>query len=117
MVHYQLFCDHIDRMSSSSLFEDITELCRTATNALNDHNPMIHSEFFSLYDSMSAIELMDPKMDQCNGIDVCTRWEDLLRVSLDRPMNEVDVIGVISILLNLEAVYLDGTSHLYSYLS
>ena len=100
-------------MSFSSPFEDITELCRNAANALNDDNPMIHSEFFSLYDSMSAIELMDPKMDQCYGIDVCTRREELLHVSLDRPLTEVDVIYILSMLLNLEAIYLDGTFYFY----
>ena len=42
---------------------DVTELCRAAANELSDFNPMLTSSDFSLYNSMNAAELMDPKMD------------------------------------------------------
>ena len=94
--------------SSSSSHADITGLCKSAVHALSDNKPMIHSDHFSLYDSMSAIELMEPKMDQCCGIDVCTKMEKLLEISLDKPLTARDAITVLAILINLEAAYLDG---------
>ena len=62
---------------------------------------------------MSAIELMDPKMDQCFGIDVCTKREDLLEITLDSPLTDVDTSRILSILINMEASYLDGKFSLH----
>lgn len=43
--------------------EDVTELCRKAASMLGP-NEMIHDPDFSLYGAMSALELMDDKMDK-----------------------------------------------------
>ena len=50
------------------MFEDITEACRAVASQLNDTNSMVSVPHFSLLDSMSAVELMDTKMDQCYGL-------------------------------------------------
>lgn len=42
---------------------DVTELCREAASTLGP-NEMIHDPEFSLYGAMSALELMDAKMDK-----------------------------------------------------
>ncbi|CAM9963590.1 unnamed protein product, partial [Laminaria digitata] len=42
--------------------EDVTKLCREAASMLGP-NEMIHDPDFSLYGAMSALELMDAKMD------------------------------------------------------
>lgn len=42
---------------------DVTELCRLAASMLGP-NEMIHDPDFSLYGAMSALELMDAKMDK-----------------------------------------------------
>lgn len=42
---------------------DVTTLCREAAKALGP-NEMIHDPDFSLYGAMSALELMDAKMDK-----------------------------------------------------
>lgn len=42
---------------------DVTVLCREAAKALGP-NEMIHDPDFSLYGAMSALELMDAKMDK-----------------------------------------------------
>ncbi|CAN0537935.1 unnamed protein product, partial [Ectocarpus sp. 8 AP-2014] len=42
---------------------DVTQLCRTAASMLGP-NEMIHDADFSLYGAMSALELMDTKMDK-----------------------------------------------------
>lgn len=43
--------------------EDVLELCREAASMLGP-NEMIHEPDFSLYGAMSALELMDAKMDK-----------------------------------------------------
>ena len=43
-------------------FRDVTGLFRRASDGL-DLGSMVHGPQFSLYRSMSAVELMDPKMD------------------------------------------------------
>lgn len=43
--------------------EDVTKLCREAASLLGP-NEMIHDPDFSLYGAMSALELMDAKMDK-----------------------------------------------------
>lgn len=42
---------------------DVTQLCRTAASMLGP-DEMIHDSDFSLYGAMSALELMDAKMDK-----------------------------------------------------
>lgn len=43
--------------------EDVTELCRKAASMLGP-NEMIHDPEFSLYGAMSALELMDARIDK-----------------------------------------------------
>lgn len=43
--------------------EDVLELCREAASMLGP-NEMIHDPDFTLYGAMSALELMDAKMDR-----------------------------------------------------
>ena len=43
--------------------EDVLELCRDAASTLGP-NEMIHNPDFTLYGAMSALELMDAKMDK-----------------------------------------------------
>ena len=40
---------------------------------------MIHTESFTLYDSMSAIEIYDPKMDLKANLQDCTTLEGALK--------------------------------------
>jgi hypothetical protein len=44
---------------------DITELIQTASKQLNHKTPYISTSDFDLYESMSALDIMDPKMDGC----------------------------------------------------
>ena len=44
---------------------DITILIQEAVSLLSHENPFIAEESFNLYDSMSALDLMEPKMDGC----------------------------------------------------
>jgi hypothetical protein len=50
---------------SDAAFVDVTSLARSVAAELTGVVPMLVSESFSLFDSMNASELMDPKMDQC----------------------------------------------------
>jgi hypothetical protein len=44
---------------------DITELIQKASKQLNYQTPYMSISDFNLYDSMSALDIMDPKMDGC----------------------------------------------------
>ena len=44
---------------------DITDLINETCKSLTYANPLICKESFNLYDSMSALDLMEPKMDGC----------------------------------------------------
>lgn len=44
-------------------WQDVTELCREAASTLGP-DEMIHDLDFSLFGAMSALELMDAKMDK-----------------------------------------------------
>lgn len=44
------------------------QLCNDACEDLQQQHKMVHDQAFSLFESMTALELMDPKMDQCTSI-------------------------------------------------
>ena len=39
------------------MWSDITELCKSAAQELNNKHPMVNIEGFSLHDAMSAVEV------------------------------------------------------------
>lgn len=73
------------------LFDDITLLFRETSNKLNDSNPMISSKEFSLYESMSAIEIMDPKMDPCYNVKG-RRFKDIIQLNISLNYNINDIL-------------------------
>ena len=46
----------------------VLQLCNDACEDLQRQHSMVHDQAFSLYESMTALELMDPKMDQCASV-------------------------------------------------
>lgn len=65
--------------------EDVTKLCREAASMLGP-NEMIHDPDFSLYGAMSALELMDAKMDKAPpALEVRCRKHMAYRFALDIP--------------------------------
>jgi hypothetical protein len=97
------------------IFEDITELLREAAKQLNDSSPMAASEEFSLYDSMSAVEIMDPKMDPCCGV-IGQKFDDFIAKRL-APVGSLTPSSILQLFQELfvrEIAYLDGASLLES---
>ena len=47
----------------SSMWSDITALCRAAAGELSNQHPMINIEDFSLHDAMSAVEVKEFTME------------------------------------------------------
>lgn len=73
--------------------------------------PMVHTEEFSLLDSMSAVEIMDPIMDQCCGLKGSLKEEDLFNVAY--PAEGIPLTTVVKLFQSLfiyEAAFLDGAS-------
>jgi hypothetical protein len=96
------------------MWSDITALCRDATSELNYQNPMINIPDFSLFDAMSAVELMDPKMDQCFNVKCSIKTEDLLNAKFPDTFTESTAIKIIQALIVQETAFVDGASYLES---
>ena len=95
-------------------FLDITALCRSAALLLDFENSMISHENFSLFESMSAVELMDPKMDQCYNTSITVTTEDLLTPTFPASFTFQMCAKLIKILLVYETAFLEGASVLES---
>lgn len=91
-------------------WEDITDACKAASLVLNDSVPFVATNYFSLYDAMSAVELMDEKMDPCYGMTRPYRFEDVVRSCVPCDMSEEVSLAVLSQLLTREVSFLDGAS-------
>ena len=90
------------------------DLCQRAAKECTHKDPMITIEDFSLLDAMSAVELMDPKMDQCYGVTCSIRIEDLLRAEFPEPFTLTTVLKILQSMIVHETSFLDGASYLES---
>lgn len=93
---------------------DILQLCKAVASELDFKNPMLHSPSFSLFDSMSAVELMDPKTDPCFNIQPPLSIDEIVTSNIPSEMSEFDVIRVLKTLIINETAFLDGASLLES---
>jgi hypothetical protein len=99
--------------TSMETFEDVTSIFRDATKLLNDDHPMIFSPQFSLFDSMSAVEIMDPKMDPCYGIHG-QKFDDMVTKNIPSSITPETILQLFRELLIREVAFLDGASLLES---
>ena len=97
----------------AACWKDITALCKEAAAGLDNENPMMHTADFSLYDTMSAIELLDPKMDQCCGVTGSISRNSLLTIHKETPWSMLEVSKTLSALIVYEVAYLEGSIHKY----
>ncbi|KAI9011283.1 Mak10 subunit, NatC N-terminal acetyltransferase-domain-containing protein [Gaertneriomyces semiglobifer] len=94
--------------SPEDAWEDITDFFVEATTEL-DYGQLIHVDDFNLWDAMSCIEMMDPKMDA--GMDIPPEERgDKIPVSgiKDQTFSAADIIGIIDQLCALEATWISG---------
>ena len=68
--------DHLGAMGD--IWIDVTDVCRKAASELDNVQSMLHVDHFTLKETMSAVELMDKKMDQCMGLQGSIQTKDLL---------------------------------------
>lgn len=83
-------------------WEDVTALLAQAASELHI-GEMIHPETFSLYSAMSAIELMQPKMDV--GFGIVRNVED---VEIPEMLSDCDVVRIIDELLACQATWMES---------
>lgn len=83
-------------------WEDVTDAFREARRKMGI-GEMIHSKKFTLYAAMSAIELMDPKMDVG-----CGPVRDLNSIQLPVNLSDSQVINIMDHLLACEMSWLDS---------
>lgn len=103
----------ITSQQTTVIYEDITDLLKLASKQLNDTLPLINSSEFSLFEAMSAVEIMDPKMDPCYGIKG-TKFEEMITSRITSSLTYQDILIIIRELFCREVAYLDGASLLES---
>ena len=105
--------DHLGAMGD--IWTDVTDVCRIAASELDNVQSMLHVDHFTLKETISAVELMDKKMDQCVGLQGSIQTKDIL--TPDVPAGGFDmasVLNILQILVVYEAGFLDGASVLES---
>ncbi|CAB4442125.1 unnamed protein product [Rhizophagus irregularis] len=87
-------------------YKDITKFLDEATDEF-EIGQLVHLESFGLYDAMSSIEIMDPKMDSGMILD-----SDLNKppFNLRARLNPKEVLGIIDHLFNCEMTWHSGHS-------
>ncbi|KAL2265163.1 hypothetical protein VTJ83DRAFT_6263 [Remersonia thermophila] len=87
--------------SEGIIAEDITERFRAAASTL-DPGELVKDGYFSLFESVAALEIMDPKMDSGCLAPGESLYEDY---DLARPLLPSEVIGIIDQLLSFEVAW------------
>ncbi len=102
--------------TSGAQWVDVLGVCRAAAAELTAQQPTLSIEEFSLFESMNAVELMDPRMDQCYGIKPEDKVDNIL--SAEKVLaEELDATRLLILLKSLfvyEVAFLDGASLLES---
>lgn len=98
----------LDERPKDEEWVDITSLCDLAVSGMN-LGEMMESSSFRLYDAMSAIEIMDPKMDTGykSQEDMTLEKAEALGLVSDQLETEV-LIGLMDHLLMYYLLWLDG---------
>jgi hypothetical protein len=94
---------------------DCTSFFDTVCNNDMETGQIIHGEGFSLYDTMSSCEMMDPKMDPTfNSKDRVLSIEERIQRGL-LPMHNIPLVGIVEAMdqmLCAEVTILLSMSHL-----
>ncbi|KAM3571264.1 hypothetical protein VYU27_006699 [Nannochloropsis oceanica] len=99
--------------SGSAVWKDITEECRAAASSLGT-GEMICAPSFSLFESMSALELMDPKMDESLLEPVECVSSRLARGELPIQVSLTQAARIVGGMLAYEVAWYEGASLLDS---
>ena len=97
-------------------FINVLDVLKNASNeCLNNDKPMLYSDDFSLYESMSAVVIMDEKMDPCYDLS-CTTFKDHILKCYDQcgPSDDTKAELLLHELVRREVAFLDGASLLES---
>lgn len=93
---------HILPVPAQDEWEDVTQLFRSARDEM-EVGELIHLDYFSLHSAMSAIELMDPKMDIGFG-----QVRNVFDVVLPAQLTDLQVINIMDQLLVCLMSWLDA---------
>lgn len=105
--------DHLGAMGD--IWTDVTDVCRKAASELDNVQSMLHVDHFTLKETMSAVELMDKKMDQCMGLQGSIQTKDLLTPDIPSGgYSMASALNILQILMVYESSFLGGASVLES---
>jgi hypothetical protein len=113
--------------STEPCWTEITELCKTAIKELTDACPMVNIPEFSLYDAMSAhevllffgsiavlfcanLQLMEPKMDHLMNLPEPLNVLKLFRVELPSTMSDEVMVKLFQSIICQEMSFVEGSS-------
>ena len=96
--------------NSTGEWSDITAACRGIAATLSDASPIKHIDGFSLFDAMSAVELMDEKMDPCYGMSGPMILDEILIQAMPENVTPELALETMERLLMCEAAYMNGAS-------
>ncbi|KAJ3039660.1 N-alpha-acetyltransferase 35 NatC auxiliary subunit [Rhizophlyctis rosea] len=92
----------------NTAFEDITDFLHNATDAL-DVGELVHLPAFTLWDAMSAIEIMDPKMDAGMDLPADARKGKMRVDDIEgKHFSAGEIIGILDGLLSREMSWIAG---------
>ncbi len=95
---------------------DVMGICKAAALELTAEQPTLSIADFSLFESMNAVELMDPRMDQCYGITPDDKVDNILSAEkvLAEELDATRLLHLLKSLFVYEIAFLDGASLLES---
>jgi len=90
-------------------YEDMTEALKTGSSELNI-GELLHHQTFSLYDSMTAIELMDPKMDYSMIQQEPLTIAQAEKVLTSTPLSHKNILWVMEKVYHQKVLWMQGLS-------
>lgn len=91
-------------------WEDCLPLFREVAATLHDADPMLAAPQFSLFEAMSAGELLDPKMDPCYGLKPPYKLEEIVCSHVPTQLSLLQTENLLLSLLIREVQFFDGAS-------
>jgi len=89
---------------------DVTTELRQELSVLDFGNPMFQLPSFSLFDSMTALELMDPKMDQCVNLPISVTVDNIFSTRIPSKPSVSFCVSLMMQVLRFENSFMSGAS-------
>lgn len=111
-AQHQRYVARVENMAEKAVWQDATELVgRVATDLGLGH--MLYQEGYSMFDAMSALELMDPKMDSGTGYQDVRLYDERVASAQVKPISSLtweETLSSLDFIERAEIAMFDGAS-------